>query len=71
MYAEWVVDVLADLRKFARENQLLELAEQLDDTMIIAAAEIRRAGNRDAWQAQGYEGKARDAHQQPGTGDVP
>ncbi len=40
MSQEWIIDVLVDLRKFAGKNDLGRLAEQLDDTIHIAAAEI-------------------------------
>lgn len=37
---DWVLDVLADLKSFALANDLKALAGQLDDTTLIAAAEI-------------------------------
>ncbi len=37
---EWILDVLSDLNAFAVANGLTALAEQLDDTRLIAAAEI-------------------------------
>ncbi len=37
---EWILDVLADLKTFASTNGMRVLAEQLDDTKLIAAAEI-------------------------------
>ena len=37
---EWILDVLSDLNAFAVANGLSTLAEQLDDTRLIAAAEI-------------------------------
>ncbi|MFD3190940.1 hypothetical protein ACFMPD_11775 [Sedimentitalea sp. HM32M-2] len=37
---DWILDVLADLKSFASANGLSALAEQLDDTTLIAAAEI-------------------------------
>lgn len=40
MSQEWIIDVLIDLRKFAGKNNLGRLAEQLDDTIHVAAAEI-------------------------------
>lgn len=40
MQNEWILDVLADLRTFARQNGLGELAEQIDDTRLVAAAEL-------------------------------
>ncbi len=36
----WILDVLADMRAFARDNDLPRLAEQLDNTALIAAAEL-------------------------------
>ena len=40
MQNDWILDVLADLKSFASANGLGALAEQLDDTTLIAAAEI-------------------------------
>ena len=40
MKSEWILDVLADLKTFAASNGLPALAEQLNDTAIIAMAEI-------------------------------
>ncbi len=40
MTNDWILDVLADLKTFASQNGLLALASQLDDTALIAAAEI-------------------------------
>ncbi len=40
MRNEWILDVLTDLRTFAAANGLGALAEQLDDTTLVAAAEI-------------------------------
>lgn len=37
---EWILDVLSDLNAFAVTNGLNALAEQLNDTRLIAAAEI-------------------------------
>ncbi|GAB4386462.1 hypothetical protein [Albidovulum sp.] len=46
MQYEWILDVLSDLKSFATGNGLTELAEQLDDTSLVAAAEIARLGGR-------------------------
>ena len=51
MKHEWILDVLADLKNFARANDLPALAEQLSDTADLAAVEISSA-----------EEKARRAH---------
>lgn len=40
MRSDWILDVLTDLKTFATANDLPVLAEQLDDTAIIALAEI-------------------------------
>lgn len=40
MSHNWILDVLADLRSFALRNDLTALAEQLDDTTLVAATEI-------------------------------
>jgi hypothetical protein len=40
MKSDWILDVLADLKTFAAANGLPALAEQLNDTAIIAHAEI-------------------------------
>lgn len=40
MEQEWILDVIADLRTFARQNGLQNLADQLDTTWVLAAAEI-------------------------------
>ena len=36
----WILDVLSDLKAFASSNGLSGLAEQLEDTKLLAAAEI-------------------------------
>ena len=41
MTNEWMIDVLADLRNFAAKQAMLELAEHLDDAILVAAVEIR------------------------------
>ncbi|SPH24572.1 hypothetical protein DEA8626_03624 [Defluviimonas aquaemixtae] len=43
MQYEWILDVLSDLKAFAKCNGLAALAEQLDDTSLVAAAEIAQS----------------------------
>jgi hypothetical protein len=43
MAQDWIIDVLADLRQYAVRNYHLRLAEQLDDAIVVAAAELRAA----------------------------
>ena len=40
MRSDWILDVLTDLKTFATANDLPVLAEQLDDTAIVALAEL-------------------------------
>ena len=40
MKHEWILDVLADLQQFARENGLPVLCEHLGDTSVVATAEL-------------------------------
>ena len=40
MKAYWVIDILKDIRQFSEKNGMLELAEQLDDAIFVAAGEI-------------------------------
>jgi hypothetical protein len=40
MRSDWILDVVNDLKTFARANEMPLLAEQLDDTAIVALAEI-------------------------------
>lgn len=42
---DWILDVLADLKAFALANGMVTLAEQLDDTQLVAAAEIASVSN--------------------------
>ncbi len=48
MRSDWILDVLTDLKTFARANGLPALAEQLDDTAIVAMAEISALNERTA-----------------------
>lgn len=43
MAKEWVIEVLGDLRGFARTNDLPTLAEQLDEAITVALTEIPSA----------------------------
>lgn len=62
-YNDWILDVLSDLKTFAVANGLAGLAEQLDDTKLLAAAEI-------ASKAEEARAHSDVGHRQsgPGTG---
>lgn len=40
MSHDWIIDVLADLKKFAHANDLPAVAAKLDDVQLVAVAEI-------------------------------
>ena len=40
MGSDWILDVLTDLKSYASKNGLSVLAEQLEDTRLVAAAEL-------------------------------
>ncbi len=40
MEHDWILDVIADLRTFARQNELRDLATQMDTAWLLASAEI-------------------------------
>lgn len=61
MQNEWILDVLTDLSTFAHQNGFGTLAEQIDDTRIVAAAELtikeeqRPSYERATASAAGYD----------------
>lgn len=69
MHNDWIVDVLADLRSFARQNGMASLAEQIDDTIMVAAAEISRTRQSKASTRTPDEGEARGDHHGIAAGD--
>lgn len=50
----WIIDVIGDLRTFAAQNGLPKLADQLDDTALIAAAEMSAKRKREAGENSPY-----------------
>ncbi|TKZ22452.1 hypothetical protein FAP39_00845 [Shimia litoralis] len=66
MKNDWILDVLADLRNFAHANGLDALAAQLEDTKLVATAEITSIAERsgtapyaDETKTGSYSGGAR------------
>lgn len=55
MRNEWILDVLADLKTFALSNELPLLAEHLDDTALVAMAEIAALEERMKRQMHGHD----------------
>ena len=69
MLQDWMIDVLADLRSFAQQNGMKTLSEQLDDTILVAAAELSQEAHVRHVTTPGY--KARDGAGSPGFGGAP
>lgn len=44
----WIVDVLTDLQTYARQNRMPDLAQQVEQTLRVARAEIARQENPQA-----------------------
>lgn len=65
MKADWMIDILKDIRQFSEKNGMLELAEHLDDAIFVAACEIG-ARIEGAGSSEFAKGKARR-----GTGTAP
>jgi hypothetical protein len=65
MRYDWMLEVLADLRAFARDNGLTALAAQLEETAAVATAEIARLGDG----LPGGEGPGADEAGGPGQDD--
>ncbi len=55
MRSDWILDVLTDLKTFATANDLPVLAEQLDDTAIVALAEIAALHERTQGKGDGND----------------
>jgi len=56
MRSDWILDVLTDIKTFARANNMPILAEQLDDAAIVAMTAI--AAMKDKHNAQHHDGEA-------------
>lgn len=55
MRSDWILDVLADLKTFALSVDLPALAEQLDDTALVALAEIASLEERTQARTHGQD----------------
>lgn len=48
MRHDWIFDVLTDLRSYALQNELCDLAEQVDVTLRTARREVAAAARAEA-----------------------
>jgi len=68
MSQEWMIEVLTDLRKFAQANGLMALAEQLDDSILVAVTELK-LNTRDPRRVIGIATSDNDLHRTLAAGD--
>lgn len=66
----WILDVLADLKAFAQQNELPILAEQLADASLVAAAEISSQDEGTPEGVRGHDAQAGDVYRRTGTSDI-
>jgi hypothetical protein len=63
MSQEWMIEILADIRAFAERNMMADLAEQLDDAIIVAARELNKQSGKSCIKSS-HGPAARSSHQQ-------
>ncbi|MFA8440365.1 hypothetical protein [Yoonia sp.] len=67
MGRDWIIDVLADLRSFARDNDLPLLTAQLDEARLVAEVEIASHPIAEPVAATGDFDAAERTHPQAGS----
>ncbi|PJI85329.1 hypothetical protein BC777_3330 [Yoonia maricola] len=55
MGRDWIIDVLADLRSFARDNDLPLLSAQLEEAGLVAEVEIASHSDASVSQKRGEQ----------------
>ncbi|MEL7255826.1 MAG: hypothetical protein AAFZ04_11915 [Pseudomonadota bacterium] len=53
MHNEWLLDVIADVRTYARQNGLPDLASHMDTAWLLASAEIASLSKDEAFDERG------------------
>jgi hypothetical protein len=65
MGQDWIIDVLSDLRSFARKNEMPLLTAQLDEAVLAASVEIatrrERAANWPTHDPVQYDGYGKES----------
>ena len=67
MQNDWILDVLADLKTFAMANDLRVLAEQLEDTTLVAASEIASKAEEAPAHINGEQGQSGSVSRRTGS----
>lgn len=70
MQYDWILDVLIDLKGFAAQNGLTVLAEQLDDTTLVAASEIAQFAGEMGRGLTADADKVDALYRVPSAGDI-
>ena len=65
---DWIIGVLADLKNFAQKNDLPLLAVQLDETSLVAEAELAQWSERAPVTVRGESAEAGSIFAQAGAG---
>ena len=55
MSNDWIIDVLGDLRGFAVANSMPTLASQLEEAMVVTAAELAQVPDRGLARTHGSQ----------------
>lgn len=64
---KWIIDVLADLKSFATQNDLILLADKLEQATQVASAEIATVVEGAPVAARGDESKDRSVSSEVGA----
>ncbi len=67
---EWIIDVLTDLRRFAKRNGLAATAAELEDACLVALAELAEGQARETGQTIDHEGETGEPSQLLAESDV-
>lgn len=71
MQHDWILDVLTDLATYARRNGLAALAEQLEGSRLVAAAELAAARQGAAARARADAAASGGLHRAAAGGAEP
>ena len=65
---EWIIDVIADLKSFAKTHDLPLLADQLEQTSLVASAEIGSMAAKPSIMMRGERAETRSIFTGAGAG---
>jgi len=65
---KWIIDVLADLKSFATQNDLILLADKLEQATQVASAEITAVVEGASFAARSDESQDRPISPEAGAG---